>query len=159
MKVLDSARSLAQRASRNAILRTADSDRVRAFMTRFGMRLGARRFVPAVTLDEAVGTFRALNEGGMRGVTGLFDDTAHDEAGVARHEGEYGRAIQRFADNGINVYMSLKLSHLGILFDSEVPYASTKRLAELAGGSGRRIRIDMEESELVDPTLGTYRRR
>jgi hypothetical protein len=40
--------------ARTAILRAAESPRVNCFVSRYGMRLGARRFVPAETLDEIV---------------------------------------------------------------------------------------------------------
>jgi proline dehydrogenase len=144
--------------SRRAILQAAESRRVHAFMTRYGMRLGARRFVPAESLDEVVVAFRELNGRGIRGVTGLFDDTAHDHEAVERHEAEYRRQIDRLASERLDANVGLKLTHLGAHVDAETTYAATYRLAEHAGSVGMRLRIDMEESELVDLTLATYRR-
>lgn len=144
--------------SRRAILRAAESERVHAFMTRYGMRLGARRFVPAVSLDEVVEAFRELNRRGIRGVTGLFDDTAHDHDAVARHEAEYRRQIDRLASERLDANVGLKLTHLGAHIDADTTYAAVRRLTEHAGTLGMRLRIDMEESELVDLTLATYRR-
>jgi proline dehydrogenase len=122
------------------------------------MRLGARRFVPAESLDEVVVAFRGLNERGIRGNTGLFDDTAHDAAAVARHEAEYARQIDRLTGDALDANVALKLTHLGAHVDSETLYGAVRRLAERAAAVGMRLRIDMEESELVDLTLATYRR-
>ena len=153
-----SVRAGAERAARAAILRAAGSDRVGAVVSRYGMRLGARRFVPAENLDEIVAVMRGLNRAGMRGVTGLFDDHARSELDVARHQAEYGRQIDRLAAEGLDANVALKLTHLGIHVSDDLVLQSTRRLLERAAGRGMRLRIDMEESALVPRTLALYRR-
>jgi proline dehydrogenase len=153
-----SSRSAPERAARAAILRAAQSDLVGTVVSRYGMRLGARRFVPAENLDEAVEVMRRLNRAGMRGVTGLFDDHARSEADVARHEAEYGRQIDRLAAEGLDANVALKLTHLGIHVSDEVLHGSARRLLDRAAGRGMRLRFDMEESALVPQTLALYRR-
>jgi len=153
-----SVRSGAERAARAAILRAAESDRVGTVVSRHGMRLGARRFVPAENLDEIVAVMRELNRAGMRGVTGLFDDHARSELDVARHEAEYGRQIDRLSAEGLEANVALKLTHLGIHVSDELMFQSARRLLERAAGRGMRLRFDMEESALVPQTLELYRR-
>ena len=150
--------SRSERLARDAILRAAESPQVARFMTRYGMRLGARRFVPAEHLDEIVQAFRDLNAAGMRGVTGLFDDYSGSAADVARHEAEYARQIDRLAAERLDANVALKLTHLGVSFDEELMYDATRRLLQRAGAHGMRLRIDMEESRLVPSTLALYRR-
>ena len=152
------ARSAPERAARAAILRAAESDRLGTVVSRYGMRLGARRFVPAENLDEVVEVMRRLNRAGMRGVTGLFDDHARTEADVARHEAEYGRQIDRLAAEGLEANVALKLTHLGIHVSDEVLYGAARRLLDRAAARGMRLRFDMEESALVPETLALYRR-
>jgi proline dehydrogenase len=146
--------SLGHRLARGAILRAAESERVNRLVTRHGMRLGARRFVPAETLEEIVPIFRALNARGIRAVTGLFDDDAltHDQA--AAHEHEYARQIARLTDEGLDANVGLKLTHLGVRVERELMFATVARLLD----RGMRLRIDMEESALVDATLDLYER-
>jgi proline dehydrogenase len=151
-------RSAPERAARAAILRAAESDRVGKVVSRYGMRLGARRFVPAENLDEIVDVMRRLNRAGMRGVTGLFDDHARTEADVARHEAEYGRQIDRLAVEGLDANVALKLTHLGVHVSDEVLYVAARRLLDRAAARGMRLRFDMEESALVPQTLALYRR-
>ena len=151
-------RSGAERAARAGILRAAESDWVGKVVSRYGMRLGARRFVPAEDLDEMVAVMRELNAAGMRGVTGLFDDHARTEADVARHEAEYGRQIDRLAAEGLEANVALKLTHLGIHVSDELMFGSARRLLERAAARGMRLRFDMEESALVPQTLQLYRR-
>ena len=151
-------RSAPERAARAAILRAAESDRVGRVVSRYGMRAGARRFVPAENLDEIVEVMRRLNRAGMRGVTGLFDDHARTEADAARHEAEYGRQIDRLSAEGLDANVALKLTHLGISFSDDVMYGSVRRLLDRAAARGMRLRFDMEESPLVPQTLALYRR-
>jgi proline dehydrogenase len=145
---------LIDRLARAAILRAAESPRVNRVVSRHGMRLGARRFVPAESLDEIVPIFRALNARGIRAVTGLFDDDALTPAQVANHEAEYARQIVRLGEEGLDANVGLKLSHLGVKFDHELMFESTARLLDL----GMRLRIDMEDSASVDATLDLYER-
>jgi proline dehydrogenase len=144
--------------ARAAILRAADSPRAKRIVSRYGMRLGARRFVPAETLDEIVPIFRAVNEAGARAATGLFDNYAFTPADVEEHEREYARQIVRLAEEGLDANVGLKLTHLGVRFDHELMFESVTRLLDLAQRHGMRLRIDMEESALVDTTLDLYRR-
>jgi proline dehydrogenase len=150
--------TVGHQVARGAILRAADSAWVNRVVSRHGMRLGARRFVPAETLDEIVPIFRGLNAEGLRAVTGLFDDYALDPAHVAAHEHEYSRQIVRLAEEGLEANVGLKLTHLGVRFDHELMFETVARLLDLARERGMRLRIDMEESEIVDATLDLYRR-
>jgi len=140
--------------ARRAILHAAESRRVNRVVSRYGMRLGARRFVPAETLEEIVPIFRALNAEGIRAVTGLFDDDALEAGQVAVHEAEYARQITRLTDEALDANVGIKLSHLGIKFDHELMFESAARLLDL----GMRLRIDMESSATVDATLELYER-
>jgi proline dehydrogenase len=144
--------------ARGLILRAAESPPVNRVVSRHGMRLGARRFVPAETLDEAVPIFRQLNADGARAVTGLFDDYALTRAHVERQEREYARQIARLAEEGLDANVGLKLTHLGVRFDHELMFESVGRLLDLANEHGMRLRIDMEESAIVDATLDVHRR-
>ena len=152
------ATGLGHQIARSAILRAAHSPRVNRLVSRHGMRLGARQFVPAETLDEIVPIFRELNAQGARAVTGLFDDYALTPAQVGVHEQEYARQVARLADEGLDANVGLKLTHLGVHFDHDLMFECVARLLDQANERGMRLRIDMEESAVVDATLDCYMR-
>ncbi len=151
-------RSIGARFMRSALLRAGESKRVERFVARHGMRLGAKRFVPATSLEEIVPVIRDMNRRGVLAVTGLFDDKAYDEAAVARHAGEYSAQIARLLDAELEANIGLKLSHLGVYVDHELMFSTVRDLLEQAGAGGMKLRIDMEESSDVDATLDLYRR-
>ena len=122
------------------------------------MRLGARRWVPAESLDEIVPVFRELNARGLRAVTGLFDDNADTDATIARHEAEYARAIDRMAAERLEANVGVKLTHLGAYVGADAMHRSVGRLARRAAAHGKVLRIDMEHAALVQPTIDLYHR-
>jgi proline dehydrogenase len=143
---------------RRAILAAADSPRIRGFVDRYGMRLGAARFVAGETLDEAVVTLRRLDEQGLRTNTTLLGEGVADREATRRVVEAYEQVLRRIAAEGLQTNVALKLTHLGALFDEELAYGNLEQLVAEAARLGNFIRIDMEDSPLVDVTLRIYRR-
>ena len=99
---------------RRAILAAADDPRVRRFVGRHGMRLGAGRFVAGVTLDDAVAALRRLNERGLWANTTLLGESVSDEAETHAVVAAYEEVISRLVDEGLRANVALKLTHLGL---------------------------------------------
>jgi len=143
---------------RTAILHAADSARLRRLVERHGMRLGAARFVAGTTLDECVAVLRRLNEAGLHANTTLLGEATADPDGAASAVAEYERILDRIAAERLRANVALKLTHLGLSVDEERAYANLEQLVAHAGRVGNFVRIDMEQSALVDATLRTYER-
>ena len=63
----------------------------RRFMGRYGMRLGAARFVAGETLDECVAVLRRLADQGLHTNTTLLGESVRDRAEAEAVADEYGR--------------------------------------------------------------------
>lgn len=122
------------------------------------MRLGAGRFVAGETLDQCVTALRRLNEVGLHANTTLLGEAILDEAGAAEVVAQYEQILDRLVAEHLRANVALKLTHLGLSFDEDVAYANVQRLVAHAERLGTFIRIDMEQSEFVDPTLRIYER-
>jgi proline dehydrogenase len=122
------------------------------------MRLGAARFVAGETLDECVAVLRRLNDAGLHANTTLLGEAIPDPAGAAAVVDEYERILERLVAEGLRANVALKLTHLGLTFDEEIAYANVERLVLRASALGTFLRIDMEQSDFVDPTLRIYER-
>ena len=143
---------------RRLILAAADSPRIQRFVGKYGMRLGAARFVAGETLDEALVTLRRLNEQGLRTNTTLLGEHMKDRAEAESVVRTYEEVLRRIAAENLRTNVALKLTHLGVTIDEELGYANVERLVALAARHGNFIRMDMEDSPLVDVTLRIYRR-
>jgi proline dehydrogenase len=143
---------------RAAILRAAESTLLQRLVRRYGARLGAGRFVAGETLDECVAALRRLNEDGLYANTTLLGEAIPDPAGAAAVVEAYREVLDRLASEELRANVALKLTHLGLSFDEEAAYANVERLVAHAGRLQSFVRIDMEQSEHVDPTLRIYER-
>ena len=121
------------------------------------MRLGAARFVAGETLDDAVVVLRRLNEKGLKANTTLLGEGVTNEAETRAVVGAYREILDRIAAEQLQVNVALKLTHLGLAFDEELARANIGELVAHAAGLGNFIRLDMEESAFVDPTLRVFR--
>ncbi len=144
--------------SRAAILRGADSRALRRVVDRYGMRLGAARFVAGETLDECVPVLRRLNDAGLHANTTLLGEAIPDAEGAAATVAEYETILERLAREGLRANIALKLTHLGLSFDNEMAYANLERIVTHAGRLGQLVRIDMEQSRFVESTFEIYER-
>jgi proline dehydrogenase len=143
---------------RGAILHAADSKRLQRVVQRHGMRLGAGRFVAGETLDQCVAVLRRLNDEGLRANTTLLGEAITDEEGVAQVAAAYEEVLDRLVAEDLQANVALKLTQLGLSIDEELAYSNVARLVARAERLGTFLRIDMEQSALVDATLRVYER-
>jgi proline dehydrogenase len=127
-------------------------------MDRYGMRLGASRFVAGETMDECVVVLRRLAAQGLHANTTLLGESVRDSAEAEAVADEYGRIIERLHAEQLPCNVALKLTHLGLELDAELAYANVECVVRIAEALGTFVRIDMEQSSVVDATLSIYRR-
>ena len=143
---------------RRAILAAAESPGLQRVVRRYGMRLGASRFVAGETLDQAVAVLRRLNDQGLRANTTLLGEGVVNEAETRAVVDAYREILDRIAAERLRVNVALKLTHLGLAFDEELAQSNIAQVVAHAGRLGNFIRLDMEESTYVDATLRVFRR-
>jgi proline dehydrogenase len=122
------------------------------------MRLGASRFVAGETLDEAVPVLRRLNGDGLLTNTTILGEGVRDAEETRIVAAEYERLADRIQAEGLRANVALKLTHVGLAFDTDLAHENAARLVAHAAECGNFVRIDMEESAFVDETLAIYRR-
>jgi len=118
------------------------------------MRFGAGRFVGGETLDDCIVVLRKLNDQGLHANTTLLGEGVLEPTQTEAVVAAYREVIERISAESLRANVALKLTHLGLEIDEELAYANIRRLLEL----GSFIRIDMEQSQFVEPTLRIYRR-
>jgi proline dehydrogenase len=143
---------------RKVILKATNNELVAKSVRRYGMRLGAARFVAGETLDEAVVALRALNDLGLTCNTTILGEGVHDEATANRVVEQYKVVLDRIAAEKLKVNVALKLTHLGLDLGEETAYRNVEQLVVHAAALGNFVRMDMEESARVDATLRIYKR-
>lgn len=149
--------ALLDRPLRTAILAAADNPLVRRGVTRYGMRLGARRFVAGESIAEFLPVARAANERGFAVAATLLGESIRDAGEARAVTDEYVELLRAFAREGLDANVAFKLTHVGLEIGDEVALENAARIAGEAETHGNTIRTDMEQSRYVDRTLAIYR--
>lgn len=145
------------RPLRAAILAAADSAVVRRVVSRYGFRLGAKRFVAGESAEEFLSVARSVNAQGFAVACGILGEgvAGREEARAAADQ--YCDLLRTFAEQRIDANVAFKLTHVGLDIDPALALENAARIAQTAQDTGNTMRLDMEQSRYVDATLGIYR--
>ena len=143
---------------RRAILGATSNRLVSRGVRRYGMRLGASRFVAGEDFDECLPVLRGLNGRGFRTNTTLLGEGVREETEARAVTAEYRTVLDRIDRERLVTNLSVKLTHLGLDLGEDFAYEQVADLVTHAASYGNFVRIDMEESARVDATLRLYRR-
>lgn len=150
--------AILDRPLRAAILAAADSAFVRRAVTRYGMRLGARRFVAGETADAFMAAVRAANAQGFAVAGTILGESVADREETVAVTRRYCELLRSFADEGLDANVAFKLTHVGLDVDPALAFENASQIAAAAAQTGRTVRMDMEQSRYVDRTLEIFRR-
>jgi proline dehydrogenase len=150
--------SILERPLRAAILAAAGSAPVHRLVKRYGMQLGARRFVAGETAEEFLNVARSVNRQGFAVACGILGEGVRDGAEAVDATDQYCALLRAFAERKIDANVAFKLTHVGLDIDPELAYENAARIAQTALDTGNTMRLDMEQSRYVDETLATHRR-
>jgi proline dehydrogenase len=117
-----------------------------------------RRFVAGEKPEDAL---RAIGELNARGIVTTVDhlgESVSDADEAVRSAEAYFDILDRMARAQVRSNASLKLSQLGLNLSLDLCAANLRKVLERARGLGLFVRIDMEDSPVVDRTLEVYRR-
>lgn len=143
---------------RKLILAATNHNFVSKPVRKYGMRLGASRFVAGESFEECVPVLRRLNNQGFRTNTTLLGEGVNDQAMAGWVVDQYASILDRIEAEKLTCNVALKLTHLGLDLSEEVAAANVEKLVRHAAENGNFIRIDMEDSPRVDATLRIYRK-
>jgi proline dehydrogenase len=118
----------------------------------------SKRYIAGKTIEDAVTASRKLNEEGAMVTIDLLGEfiTRLDQA--EDNKNQYLNIINTIQKAGINGNYSLKPTMFGLLLDKEVAYGHIREIVALAASYNNFIRIDMEDSQCVDPEIEIFRR-
>ena len=155
---MSSVSSVLDRPLRAGILAAADSSIVRRAVTRYGMRLGAGRFVAGESAQEFLPVAKNANARGFAVAATILGESVRDAGETRAVTAEYCRLLHAFAADGIDANVAFKLTHVGLDVDPKLAFENAARIAAAAREHGNTVRMDMEQSRYSDATLAIYRR-
>jgi proline dehydrogenase len=142
---------------RRSLLWLSEQQRVFDFVRRNGLaRKFASRFVAGETIDEAV---RAAGELARRGITASLDflgESVTVEAEAVAARDQYLQMLDRLAQAGREVNVSVKLTQMGLDISEDLCYDNMERILNRAKQLKGFVRLDMESSDYTQKTLDFF---
>jgi proline dehydrogenase len=108
-------------------------------------------------VHEAIAATQALNARGMKVTLDYLGESVTDESVAADCRDEILGLLDRISAANVDANVSIKLSQLGLRIRPGLALENISKILARAQSHGIDVRIDMEESELVDITLEIYR--
>lgn len=144
--------------SRRLLLYLSQAQWARDLVTGFPLAWRvAGRFVAGEGVEDALRATQELQAKGMAAAMDYLGESVSDPAEAATARDHILELIDCLQEMGQDAYVSVKLSQLGVKIDEGLAVENLRQLLQRARRGGRRVRIDMEESALVDTTLRIYR--
>ena len=116
----------------------------------------ASRFVAGENLSDAIEVIRNLNLKGIDATLDHLGENTTTVEGANRATEDILEAIGVVHETGVRANVSIKLTQIGLKLDQELCAENLKRILICARETNNFIRIDMEDSPLVDATLGLF---
>lgn len=142
---------------RSVLLYLSEQKRLQDLILRRRLaRRVSRRFVAGETLDEAIGVTRELNARGMDVTLDHLGESVEREDQARQATDDYIEILERIDSEKVRTGISIKLTQIGLAIDHDLCRKNLRRVAEAAREYGNFVRVDMEASQYVQPTLDLY---
>ena len=117
----------------------------------------AGRFVAGEDNESAISAAGDLNARGMAVAMDYLGESVTNVQDTIDARDEILHLLDCIHETGVDAYVSIKLSQLGVKIDKALALENVRCLLQRARQYHNQIHIDMEESALVDSTLEIYR--
>ncbi len=142
---------------RTSVLAVADAGPVKRLLTRHGWKLGVRRFVAGESVEEAVPTLLGIQASGKRVVMDVLGEFLATEAEARATAAGIVHAVRTAAAAGVEPYLSVKPTQLGLGFDVDLALELASEVAAAVAGASTTLAghlcLDMENSPHTEATL------
>lgn len=141
---------------RSVLLSLAKNRTANQWAKRYGLRMGAQRFVAGETIENAIDTVRKLNQEGMTATLDHLGEFVNDER-EAQESADYCiRTLTAIHESGVQATLSLKMTQMGLDIRRDLCMDNMRRILDTAKASGLRVNIDMEDSARCQTTLDIF---
>ncbi|WNQ12132.1 proline dehydrogenase family protein [Paenibacillus aurantius] len=143
---------------RSLLLALAGNRAAEALALKYGLRLGADKFVAGETRAEALRTVKQLNANGLLATIDHLGEGIRHLSEAEAFRDEYLALLEDISQEEAKANVSLKPTQMGLALDPEAGYRNIREIVDKARALGNFVRLDMEDSRYTDATLQVARR-
>ncbi|MGZ4032414.1 MAG: proline dehydrogenase family protein [Tumebacillaceae bacterium] len=142
--------------SRKLVLSVSGNKVVSGFIKKYGMKLGAARFVAGETLKEAIEQVKLLNRDGLIVTLDHLGEFVFDEHEAFASTQACLDVLDAIHESGVKSNMSLKMTSLGLDLSKELCMKHMHMILTKAREYNNFVRIDMEDYAHIDITMEIF---
>jgi len=116
----------------------------------------AKHWISGADMGAAIEDAKKANSRGMGAIVNFLGEDIKDSATAGAHADEYLRLQQALSDAGIDGFVSVKLTQLGLGADDGGMTTRLERIASNAERLKQPLWMDMEGSAFTNETIRTY---
>ena len=118
----------------------------------------SKNYIAGETSSDAIAASKALNAEGIKVTIDILGEFIETLDQAEQNKKEYLDLLRLVEQSDIDGNYSIKPTMFGLLIDEEACYRHVRELVKTAHEHNTFIRIDMENSPCVDPTINLFRR-
>lgn len=141
---------------RNVFQSMAKNKSANKWAKRYGLRLGAQKFVAGESIESAIEAIRALNAKGMAATLDHLGEFIFEEHEANEAADFCIKTLQAIHDSGVNSTLSLKMTQMGLDIRRELCMTNMRRILDVAKEYGLKVTIDMEDFGHCQITLDIF---
>ena len=126
---------------------------------KFFIKFFANQYVAGITTKDALKTVKRLNDQGFAVTLDILGEHTNSKGKAELITKQYCDILAQININNLDCNISIKPSHIGSDISNKLLMKNIRILHEISMKNNNFIRIDMENSELTDLTLNTYKNR
>ena len=126
---------------------------------KFFIKIFANQYVAGITTKDALKTVKRLNVQGFAVTLDILGEHTNNKGKAELITKQYCDILAQININNLDCNISIKPSHIGSDISNKLLMKNIRILHETSMKNNNFIRIDMENSELTDLTLNTYKNR
>lgn len=147
-----------EKMMRSFFLTLGKSSRMGSLARKYGLKLGASRFVAGVEISSAIEAVKKLNKQGKMATLDHLGEFVRGKEEAAHSANMCLRTLKAIAASNANANLSLKLTSLGLDLDSKLCEEHMRTILDAAAKMNIFVRIDMEDYSHCEPALDLYKR-
>lgn len=142
---------------RAALMWLSERQAIFGFVQRNGIaRRLARRFVAGEEVADGLAAVRDLNAASLSATLDLLGEAVAEPAEARAARDTYLATLDGIRDAGLDCTLSVKLTQMGLAIDEQLCIENFRAILTKAKSHGTFVRIDMEQSRFVEPTLRLF---
>ena len=124
---------------------------------KYGLSLGASRFVAGETIIQAVEIIKGLNSKNLAVTIDYLGEFVDSEKEANERTENSIQAIQAIGREKLNSQLSVKMTSLGFDISEQIVLKNMRRILEAAKENNVFVTIDMEDYERCQKTLDIFK--